>query len=375
MNQTQSKLRADLPQDMRDIRAEVLDEYQQPHDKPWIVGFSGGKDSTLVLQVVFEAVLRTPPSERRRKVVVTCNDTMVESPIVDRFVNATLDSVRAGAEALKLPIEVVQTRPDPDQTFWVNLLGRGYPAPNRTFRWCTDRMKIRPTSLVIDSIVKEGGEAILLLGARRQESAARAKVVAKYSTKGQRLNKHNDVPGCWVYRPIVELSTDDVWFVLSAARPPWGGSHRGLVALYKTASGGECPYVTSKDDAPSCGSNSARFGCWTCTVVEKDASLEGLIDMGMEELEPLYEFRNRLKEVSGTSKYRSKMRRTGQAGLGPLTYEAREMLLTELLDIQEETELVLISKDEERRVRDWWLRDQSTDAKRSAEATLLQPLN
>ena len=30
------------------IRREIADEYAQPHEKPWIVGFSGGKDSTLV---------------------------------------------------------------------------------------------------------------------------------------------------------------------------------------------------------------------------------------------------------------------------------------------------------------------------------------
>ena len=30
------------------IRQEIADEYAQPHAKPWIVGFSGGKDSTLV---------------------------------------------------------------------------------------------------------------------------------------------------------------------------------------------------------------------------------------------------------------------------------------------------------------------------------------
>ena len=366
----QPKLRPELPDLLRAVRREVLDEYNQPHELPWIIGFSGGKDSTLVLQLVFEAVLRTPPSERTRKVFVTCNDTLVESPIVERYVNATLDRVRAGAVALKLPIEVIQTHPDPDQTFWVNLLGRGYPAPNRTFRWCTDRMKIKPTSRVINDIVDTGGEAILLLGARRLESSARAQVVKRYTVEGQRLNPHNDVAGCLVFRPIVEMTNDDVWFTLTSVRPPWGGTHHDLVTLYKTASGGECPFVMSKDDAPSCGSASARFGCWTCTVVEKDSSLEGLIEMGYEHLEPLFEFRNRLKEVSGLSKYRRKIRRTGEPGLGPLTYEARKMLLGELLAIQEETGLALVSADELERIERWWLTDRSADAKRAANAAL-----
>ena len=69
--------------------------------------------------------------------------------------------------------------------------------------------------------------------------------------------------------------------------PPWGGSHLKLIGLYREASGGECPVVTSKEDAPSCGTTSSRFGCWTCTVVEKDRSLEGFVEFGYTEFSPL----------------------------------------------------------------------------------------
>jgi DNA sulfur modification protein DndC len=80
------------------------------------------------------------------------------------------------------------------------------------------------------------------------------------------------------------------------SKPPWGGSYREIVNLYKNATGGECPFVMSSDDAPSCGTSSARFGCWTCTVVDKDNSLESLITSGHQHLEPLANFRKRLKE-------------------------------------------------------------------------------
>jgi len=353
----------DLPSRLKEIRSEIRDEYLQPHAKPWIVGFSGGKDSTLVAQLVFEALLNVSPQQRERQIHIVSNDTLVESPVYQANVEVSLGRIREGAEALRLPIEVVQTRPVVDETFWVSLLGRGYPAPNRTFRWCTDRMKIRPTTRFIREKVAENGGAILLMGVRRAESAARAQRADSYAEDddGKRLNPHNKIKDCFYYRPILDLSNEDVWQVLLAVRPPWGGTHRELVTLYRNAKGGECPFVLSDDDAPSCGTTSARFGCWTCTVVKKDNSIDGLIDAGFEHLEPLAEFRDRLRELSDTPEYRSKVRRTGEKGLGPLTIEARQMLLGELLEIQEQTGLPLISEHEVRLIRDWWGRDTTTE--------------
>lgn len=353
----------DLPARMKAIRRDVKDEYLAPHRIPWIVGFSGGKDSTLVLQLVFEMLLSIPPQVRQRRIFVATNDTLVESPAVRRHVDTVLVQVREGVEALGLPVTVEVTTPDLDETFWVNLLGRGYPAPNRSFRWCTDRMKIRPTTRLLARAVSETGQAILLLGARRAESAARARIVKRYPIRNGRLNDHNGVENCQVFRPIVNLSDDDVWQVLTQCRPPWGGTHRALVTLYRNANGGECPFVTSNDDSPSCGTSSPRFGCWTCTVVEKDHSMAGLIDSGAyDALEPLFEFRQRIKEVSASPQYRSKVRRNGEPGLGPLTFEARQMLLDELRAIEAETAMVLIGEEEVRRIRALWEQDRLTSA-------------
>src|SRR5262249_16813982 len=146
------------------------------------------------------------------------------------------------------------TCPELDHTFWVNLIGRGYPSPNRTFRWCTDRMKIRPTSDYIKREASKSGEVILLLGVRRSESAMRASTIARYDN-GERLNRHNDLVQCLVFRPIVELSTAEVWAFLALTPPPWGGTHEPLIGLYRNAQGGECPVVTQKSDVPSCGTS------------------------------------------------------------------------------------------------------------------------
>lgn len=253
---------ATLSARLRVIRRELCEEYLQPHAKPWVIGFSAGKDSTLVVQLVLDALLSIPPGGRTRPVHVLSNDTLVESPVYQSWIDKSLDIIRQGVAAIGLPVSVVKTHPEDDSTFWVNLLGRGYPAPNRNFRWCTDRMKIKPTKKFIHDRVAESGEVILVLGVRRAESAARAVRINAYDEKGgnSRLNAHNDVKGCLVFRPIVELSDEDVWHVLLNSRPPWGGSHRDLVTLYRNAKGGECPFVVGLEDVPSCGTTSARFG-------------------------------------------------------------------------------------------------------------------
>jgi DNA sulfur modification protein DndC len=257
---------------LKSIRREIRAQYTEPDTRPWIIGFSGGKDSTLLTHLVVEALLSVAPDQRIRPVFIVCNDTLVESSVFHSFVEKMLTQIEENVGGLNVPAQVVRTHPLPEESFWVNLLGRGYPAPNRTFRWCTDRMKIRPTSRFIREQVSHAGEAILLLGVRSSESATRAGSVARHAEKAVgRLSPHPDHKGVAVLSPIKDLETDEVWTTLLAVRPPWGGTYRDVVTLYKNALGGECPFVVSNDDAPSCGTNSARFGCWTCTVVKRTA--------------------------------------------------------------------------------------------------------
>lgn len=345
-------------------KADLAEEYAADHSFPWIVGFSGGKDSTLVLQLTMEMLLELPPSARKREVHVVSNDTLVEAPIVADNVDRVLERIDQAVKALRLPMVVARTVPKEDQTFWVNLIGRGYPSPSRTFRWCTDRMKIQPTSQYIKSQVAASGEAILLLGVRRSESSTRAVSVNRYDN-GQRLNDHNDLKGCKVYRPIVEFTTDEVWTTLLQRRPPWGGTHRDLVALYKDGQGGECPLVLSKDDAPSCGTSSSRFGCWTCTVVVKDRSMAGFIEAGHQNLEPMMDFRDWLAEIRNDPARRSARRRNGQTTFladgslvpGPFTPEARQEILDRLHAVERATGRTLITKAEIEAIRRIWAQD------------------
>ena len=122
-----------------DIIKLVKDEYLSEAQKsPWIVGFSGGKDSTLVTHAVFQALEEIPPSLRKREIHIVSNDTMVESPLVLAHLDRSTTEIREGAEALGLPMTVARTKPETDKTFWTLLIGKGYPSPNSQMRWCVD---------------------------------------------------------------------------------------------------------------------------------------------------------------------------------------------------------------------------------------------
>ena len=340
----------------KDIVQHVKEEYLSTSQTyPWIVGFSGGKDSTVVAHAVFEALLAIPPSKRTRPVHIVSNDTLVESPFVMAHLNEVAHQIQMAVDSLGLPIVVARTHPDFDKTFWVLLIGKGYPSPNSQMRWCTDRLKILPTSTYIKANISNYGAAIVVLGVRRSESIRRMMTIDKYENgRGTNLNEHSSIAGAYIFRPIVDLSTDDVWEILGSFSAPWGGTHKKLIQLYRDAEGGECPVVLSKEEAPGCGTPNSRFGCWTCTVVEKDKSLQGFIDAGNHAFAPLVAFRDWLVQIRRDPARRSAIRRNGRLTFdlsgkhipGPFTIQARREILERLLSLQAEFGGRLISDDE-----------------------------
>ena len=356
---------------IRTALAELRDEYLAPHSHPWIVGFSGGKDSTLVAHFVFEMLMDLAPSDRRREVHIVSNDTLVESPILMDHLHCNINRIREAGANLGLPITAEITKPLTSQTFWVNLIGRGYPSPNQKFRWCTDRLKIQPTSDYIRRQAAATGKTILLLGVREQESAARAAVVRRYSN-GARLNAHGKLSGCFVFRPILDFTTEEVWLtLLQRNRAPWGEKYRDLVTLYRNAEGGECPTMTDKSEAAGCGTSSARFGCWTCTVVDKDRSLAGMVEAGFDDLEPLIDFRDWLASIRNKPELRMSTRRNGRVHLksdgalipGPFTIAARREILVKLQETEKQVGRELVSGEEIGLIRQIWADDAIRDLK------------
>ncbi len=333
-----------------DIKASLHQMYLEDN-RPWLVGFSGGKDSTMLASLVFDAVLSVPSEQRKKPIAVLCTDTRVEIPAIVDMVEGTLDKMRKCSEQHGLNVETNLLRPPSEQSFWVNIIGRGYPPPNRTFRWCTQRMKIDPVNVFVQQRLGHWGEAILLLGARRAESATRAQTLAGIEARNG-LRRHPDLPKVWVSNPIEYLSTEEVWAYLLQKANPWGGDNRPLYKLYANASNGECP-IQIDTSTPSCGNS--RFGCWTCTVVERDKASEGLLASGDDRMEKLIEFRETLLYYRDPVNGKRDMKRmNGNDGPGPLHITARRELLTHLIKLQEDTGLKLIAEDELFLIQQFW---------------------
>ncbi|HEX9663786.1 MAG TPA: DNA phosphorothioation system sulfurtransferase DndC [Candidatus Binatia bacterium] len=334
----------------QDIKASLCSLYLEDA-RPWLVGFSGGKDSTMLASLVFDAVLSVPADKRVKPISVLCTDTRVEIPAIVEMVEGTLDKMRKFSEQHGLCVDVNLLRPPSEQSFWVNIIGRGYPPPNHTFRWCTQRMKIDPVTVFVQQRLGHWSEAILHLGARRAESATRAQTMAGREARNG-LRRHPDLPRVWVSNPIEFLSTEEVWAYLLQKPNAWGGDNKPLYRLYASASNGECP-IHIDTSTPSCGNS--RFGCWTCTVVPRDKASEGLLASGDERMEKLIEFRETLLYYRDPDNGKRDMRRmNGNEGPGPLTITARRELLTHLVKLQEETGLKLISEDELFLIQQFW---------------------
>ena len=351
---------------------EIKDQYMYADDtyRPWIIGFSGGKDSTVLLTLVWLALKKIKedilvPFQLRRPVYVVCNDTLVENPIISSYVDDVLSQIEKQARKEDLPIFVRKTIPKLEDSFWVNVIGKGYPVPNTAFRWCTEKMKIKPTARFITEQVDECGEAIILIGTRKSESATRARSIKKHEIHGQRLTHHTLLHNTYVYAPIKELTLEEVWYIVNAIPCPWGSDNSVLFNIYMDASADdyECPTVVTDKSHGSCGQS--RFGCWVCTVVKDDKSMRSLIKNGREWMRPLYDFRMELDSERNILENRMPFRRDGRRAvndMGPYVFKYRAKILKKLLEVQHELQQVdskirLISDQELIAIQVNWYRD------------------
>ena len=222
-------------------------------DIPWVIGYSGGKDSTATLQLVWLSLLRIPKEKRKKIVHVINTDTLVESPVIEQWVKKSLDIMEATARDKDLPIVTHRLTPEFDNTFWVNFIGRGYPFPRKKLRWCTDRLKIQPVNNFVKNKIAEHGEIILVLGTRKAESANRAKTMAYYEKRRVRelLSPNPTLANELVFSPLEDWTDDDVWVFLMQYPNPWGYSNKELLTLYRGATSRSSPCPASWSPPPS----------------------------------------------------------------------------------------------------------------------------
>lgn len=300
------------------IEKDIMDVYLSD-ERPWIIGYSGGKDSTTVLQLVVRTLAKIPLESLKKKIYVISSDTLVETPMIKLQIETNLSKLSEYAKSMSLPIIPHIVKPSFDRTFWVNIIGRGYPTPNQSFRWCTDRMKIEPSNEFITDAVDKHGEVVMLLGIRKGESNSRDRVIDAHNVNNSLLMKHTTLRNAYVFAPIIEFTFDDVWNYLLTNESPWGANNAELYNLYSDSTGGECPLIVDKsikESAGSCGNS--RFGCWTCTVVSEDKSLSGFIKTGVDWLNELLEFRNWLTDIRDDREMRMKHRSHGQIYFVPI---------------------------------------------------------
>lgn len=327
------------------IQLEIQERYKAD-SWPWILGYSGGKDSTALVQLVWGALAKLDHKELFKPIYILSSDTLVEIPKVINHIDASLRSMSEAAQEQQLPIKPIKVTPDAGNTFWVNLIGKGYPAPTNNFRWCTDRLKIEPTSDFIRSQTFGASGAILLLGSRKSESAVRKKRIESHKIAGKKFNPHPDIPTAHVYTVIEDWETEEVWNYLLDNPSPWGANNKDLFYMYRDASDGECPLVIDLQ-APSCGKS--RFGCWCCTVVRQEKALSSLIKNGETWLAPLQVLREMLlvtQEPDNKKRYREHVKRGGKIAFirgkleeegvkelarGPYTMDFRKEFLLALL--------------------------------------------
>ena len=342
-------------------------------DIPWVIGYSGGKDSTATLQLVWLALSELPRDQVKKQVHIINTDTMVESPVISKWVQKSLKTMDEAAEEQGLPFVTHRLTPAMDNTFWVNFIGRGYPFPRKKLRWCTDRLKIQPVNTFVKEQIAEHGEIIMVIGTRKAESARRAKTMAYYEKKRVRelLSPNQAMVNELVFSPLEDWNDNDVWVFLMQYKNPWGYSNKELLTHYKGATAdNECPMMVEKG-LHSCGKS--RFGCWVCTMVAQDKSMEAMISNDEEKawMTPLLEFRNKFGNEELDRDRRSFRKMAGylqgsykQLHHGPYKKEVREEWLRDLLTIQKDinengpeefSDLELITLPELRNIRRIWV--------------------
>jgi DNA sulfur modification protein DndC len=331
--------------------------------RPWVVTFSGGKDSTTVLQLVTEMLHGLQKKHKdNKKVYIVSSDTGVEMPLIEDYTTNKLQRIDEFIQKEKINMSVNLLKPKVTESFWTLLLGKGYPSPNQTFRWCTDRMKIKPATQFLKSLTDKNESILMLLGVRSDESQARAESIAKRDENHRGFSKHSEIPNAFVFSPIKDWSNADVWTYLSQYPAPWG-EHQDMMKLYDKGSGEADCNIALNPEAASCGKT--RFGCWVCTVVSKDKSMANMLRNDEDEwMKPLNNFRNTLEDYRYDHSKRQPRRRNGQKSVGPFLLSTRKELLKELLRIEKDliTEgkmgsKKLISDEEIEQIQKEWLHD------------------
>lgn len=323
--------------------------------KHWSIAYSGGKDSSATAAFVLWAIdnkLVTAPET----LTVMYADTRQELPALSAIARRFMNDINARGFHAQVVL------PDMDNRFYVYMLGRGVTPPSNTFRWCTERIKIKPMLHALEALATNGNRFLQITGVRQGESAARDQRIAISCN-----SKSGECGQGWfqamssdaisdTLAPIVHWRQCFVWDWLY-----WGHKDSYVQkVLGFDARGHGFEYLG--DIAAVYGDDDARTGCIGCPLASHDVSLDNNIRV-FPELRPLLEIRPLLAELKmGKHRLRKASPELLKSGayakkgqrLGPLTMVAREYALHRVLDIQGRAGVSLINAEEEARIRELW---------------------
>ena len=261
-----------------------------------VCGWSGGKDSSCVLVLMINAMLRVRAmGYKLPKCFLVTADTLIENPEVVYNKYLMLKHLWAYTAEHGLPLEAHVSMPNIMSTFQVQVIGgRALPTyASSKNRQCSVDLKVEPNQRTLRQIEKslskdEAAKLVTLLGSRLDESTVRAQNITKQG--GSAVQVTTDKQGKHFFYPIVDWTADTVWWCLAKSgtdkNKTWAGcapNHDPLVELYRSSAGGECvvfqPDIKEGDEITQQGSQScgARHGCWNCQAVDNDQSMAALV--------------------------------------------------------------------------------------------------
>jgi len=295
-----------------------------------VITFSGGKDSTALVFAVLNAFKDSKIKPER--IWIIYSNTLVDPPPLLNTAEKSLRLFQKLGKNEKIPIIPQIVVPSLKDRFWVLLIGKGYPPPSVKFRWCSERLKIRPIRNFLRRIKeKRGHYPIILTGVRLSENDNRKRKLLTRLLNGKWM-KFEGLPGALVYAPLLELKTEEIWDYIKYNEKRWEVDLNYLRKLYS---------ITSN------GVNTFRTGCWVCTLVRRDRSLEKLA-REEKNLQQLLELREFLIKIRDNKNLRMTVSKNGKVYKGPLNLEVRQLLLRKIKKMQ------VISKEEEKLIYKLW---------------------
>ena len=287
-----------------EIKKLIKEKYIN-YKESFVIGFSGGKDSSVLLDLIIDSLRDLyfeSKSKISKKTYIVSSNTLLENPHVTTLVKKTLNSVKDRFKYLN--IEVIEVVPKPTETFWVSIIGKGYPLPLNRFRWCTRQLKIEPMNNAMSQIIDKETGIITVLGIRKDESTTRQQKMNKNEIS-EAFYKSIDFRKGYIFAPLHNLTTEELWrFALSRKHACWGLDYGILYEMYWETSK-ECPMGLEEsyldNEKSQCGNS--RWGCWMCPLSSK-IWLDNIVDNGTKELESLATFRRWMLDTRDERKNR-----------------------------------------------------------------------